>query len=158
MSVQVGDLAPEFTAQAADGSQVTLSEFRNHRSVVLFFYPHDYSPVCTAEACAFRDAYEDFLAAGAEVIGISGDSADSHRSFGKDHRLPYRLIADPDGALRTLFGVPKALLLLPGRVTYVIDRQGIVRQVFNSLLQGERHVQEALQTIRGLSRTDTAGA
>lgn len=150
MAVQVGDLAPDFSAVAADGTTIRLADYRGRKAVVVFFYPRDFSPVCTAEACAFRDAYEDFVAAGAEVIGISSDSEESHRNFGRDHRLPFRLIADSQGTLRALFGVPKSLFVLPGRVTYVIDRQGIVRQVFNSMLQGERHVQEALQAVSSL--------
>lgn len=147
-SIEVGDPAPEFTATASDGRRVSLSDFQGKQAVVVFFYPRDNSPICTKEACAFRDAYEDFVAAGAAVIGVSSDSDESHRSFAASQRLPYLLIADADGALRRLFGVPNSLFVLPGRVTYVIDRAGIVRHIFNSQLLGTRHVKEALQTVR----------
>jgi peroxiredoxin Q/BCP len=118
--------------------------------VVLFFYPKDGSPVCTKEACAFRDAYEDFVEAGAVVIGISGDSASQHQVFASNHQLPFMLISDSDGNARRAFGVPKSLGLLPGRVTYVIDREGIVRHIFSAQFSADRHVKEALQIIRTL--------
>lgn len=146
--VTIGDQAPDFTATASDGVQITLSEFRGKKAVVLFFYPRDNSPICTTEACAFRDAYEDFASVGAEVIGVSSDSDDSHRQFASDQRLPFRLISDSDGSLRRLFGVPKSLFVLPGRVTYVIDQAGFIRHIFNSQLAGTRHVQEAIDALR----------
>jgi len=156
--IDVGDQAPDFTATASDGRAVSLADFRDKQTVVLFFYPRDNSPVCTQEACAFRDAYEDFVKAGAAVIGISGDSDESHRSFAAEQRLPYILIADADGALRQLFGVPKSMFVLPGRVTYVIDRGGIVRLKFNSQLFGSQHVEEALQIVRDLSSESPASS
>ena len=150
--LQVGDAAPQFTVTASDGRSVSLAEFRGKQAVVVFFYPRDNTSVCTKEACAFRDAYEDFTQAGAVVIGVSSDSDASHQAFAESHRLPYILVADVDGALRRLFGVPNTLLILPGRVTYVIDRDGIVRHVFNAMFQGKQHVEEALKTVRELSR------
>ena len=146
--IEVGDPAPEFSATASDGRVVSLTDFKRKQAVVLFFYPRDNSPICTQEACAFRDAYQDFVGLGAAVIGVSGDSDLSHRSFADAQRLPYWLIADEDGALRRLFGVPNSMLVLPGRVTYVIDREGIVRLKFNSQLFGTKHVQEAMQAVR----------
>lgn len=151
--VNTGDNAPDFTATTSDGRQISLAEFKGKQAVVLFFYPRDDSPVCTQEACSFRDAYEDFVKLGAVVIGVSSDSDESHRSFAASHRLPYTMISDPDGRLRNLFGVPKTLFVLPGRVTYVIDRDGIVRHVFNAQLSGTRHVDESLKTLRDLSKT-----
>jgi peroxiredoxin Q/BCP len=153
--IDVGDPAPEFSATAADGSRVSLSEFRGKQAVVIFFYPRDNSPVCTKEACAFRDAYEEFVAAGAAVIGVSSNSDESHRSFAASQRLPYLLIADAGGELRKLFGVRNSFFVVPGRVTFVIDREGIVRHKFNSLLNGIQHVEEALQTVRKLQEQKT---
>jgi len=146
--IDVGERAPDFTATASDGRRVSLTDFQGKQAVVVFFYPRDNSPICTKEACAFRDAYEDFVQAGAAVIGVSSDSDESHRSFAATQRLPYLLIADADGALRRLFGVPNSMFVLPGRVTYVIDRKGIVRHKFNSQLLGTRHVEEALRIVR----------
>lgn len=149
-TIQIGDPAPDFIATDAQGQPLTLSQFSGKKALVLFFYPADESPVCTKEACAFRDAYQDFTSAGAEVIGISGDSSASHQQFAEHHRLPFRLISDEGGKLRKAFGVSKTLGLLPGRVTYLIDKQGIVRHLFNSQLNAEKHVTEALEVLRRL--------
>src|SRR5690606_39455723 len=110
----------------------------------------DDTPGCTREACAFRDDYEAFQEAGAEVLGISSDTSESHRRFAAKHRLPFRLLADPGGKVRAAFGVPRTAGLLPGRVTYVIDREGVIRHAFNSQLAATRHVDEALAVLRTL--------
>jgi peroxiredoxin Q/BCP len=115
---------------------------------VIYFYPRDDTPGCTKEACSFRDHYEEFREAGAEVIGVSSDSASSHQGFARRHRLPFLLLADRGGEVRKRYGVPATLGLLPGRVSYVIDREGIVRHVFESQLQATRHVDEALAALR----------
>jgi peroxiredoxin Q/BCP len=146
--VDVGDPAPDFDLPSADGERVGLGQFRGRSEVVLFFYPRDHTPACTAEACAFRDSYEAFREAGAEVIGVSGDSAESHRRFAGRHRLPFRLLSDADGALRARYGVPKTLGVLPGRVTYLIDSRGVVRHIFSSQWQPARHVEEALRVLK----------
>jgi peroxiredoxin Q/BCP len=131
---------------------VALSEFLGSKAVVLFFYPKDGTVVCTKEACSFRDAYEDFVQAGAVVIGVSSDSTENHRAFASGHRLPFILLADADGYLRKAFGVPKTLGIMPGRVTYVIDKEGIVRHVFSSQFAADRHVAEALAVVRRLAK------
>lgn len=148
--VGVGEPAPEFTRDSSDGGSVSLADYRGKSEVVLFFYPKDNTPGCTAEACSFRDSYEAFREAGAEVIGVSSDSTASHQKFAGRHNLPFRLLSDPDGSLRALFGVPKSLGFLPGRVTYVIDKQGIVRHIFSSQLQVSKHVDEALRVLKSL--------
>ena len=134
------------------GEQIDLADYRGQHPVVVFFYPKDGSAVCTKEACSFRDAYEDFTAAGAVVIGISRDSAARHQRFSERHGLPFLLVSDEDGAARSAFGVPQTLAILPGRVTYVIDREGIVRHVFSSQFAADRHVQEALEVVRKLKQ------
>ncbi len=149
--IDVGDPAPDLTLATHAGDDVSLADYRGKQAVVLFFYPKDGTPVCTKEACSFRDAYEDFVEAGAAVIGVSGDSASRHQAFAASHRLPFLLISDADGRVRRAFGVPKSMGLFPGRVTYVIDREGIVRHVFNSQFAAERHVSEALEVVRKLS-------
>ena len=145
--VQVGDAAPDFDLPDASGRRVRLADFKG-QGVVLYFYPKDDTPGCTREACSFRDSYEEFREAGAEVIGVSSDSEASHRRFAEKHRLPFVLVADAGGELRKRYGVPSTLGLLPGRVTYVIDREGIVRHVFDSQLQAAKHVDEALAVLR----------
>jgi len=150
-TIGVGDAAPDFTSTSQAGEPVSLADFRGRKTVVLFFYPRDGTPVCTKEACSFRDAYEDFVQAGAVVIGVSSGSAESHQAFAASHRLPFLLLADVDGSLRKCFGVPKTIGFLPGRVTYVIDREGVVRHVFNSQFAADRHVEEALTVVRQLA-------
>jgi peroxiredoxin Q/BCP len=147
-SVRVGDPAPDFTGVAATGETVSLSQFKGRSEVVLFFYPRDHSPVCTAEACAFRDRYDAFQEAGAEVIGISADPVESHRLFAAQNQLPFHLLSDADGSVRARYGVPRTLGVIPGRVTYVIDSQGIVRHIFSSQFQPARHVAEALRALK----------
>jgi peroxiredoxin Q/BCP len=147
--VQVGDKAPDFTLPSATGEQISLSSFLGKKHAVLYFYPKDNTGGCTAEACSFRDSYEVFKEAGAEVIGVSSDSVASHDGFAKQHRLPFILLSDQGGALRKLYGVPKMLGVIPGRVTYVIDKQGIVRHIFSSS-SPLPHVKEALGILQSL--------
>ena len=146
-----GEPAPNATLHLHTGETFALSDLYRNRVVVLFFYPKDGTAICTKEACAFRDSYEQFVEAGATVVGVSSDSAESHRQFAGEHRLPFLLASDADGSLRRAFGVPKTLGLLPGRVTYVIDRQGVVRSVFSAQFAAEKHVQAALDAIRDLA-------
>ena len=149
-AIRVGDQAPNFTGVAQTGEQVALADYLGKQTVVLYFYPRDNTAVCTAQTCAFRDAYQDFVQAGAVVIGVSSDSLERHQEFTKGRQLPFLLLSDADGSLRKAYGVPKTLGLLPGRVTYVIDKKGIVRQIFNSQFFAGKHVTEALGTVRKL--------
>jgi thioredoxin-dependent peroxiredoxin len=148
--VGVNDPAPDFELLDQGGDGVRLSRLRG-RPVVLFFYPKDSTRGCTAQVCAFRDAFEAFAEAGAVVLGVSSDPVDSHRRFADAHELPFRLLADEGGAVRERYGVPKSLGILPGRVTYVIDGHGMVRHVFSSQTAVGRHVREALETVRELT-------
>ena len=145
--VKVGERAPDFTLPDADGKDVRLADFAG-RPVVLYFYPKDDTPGCTKEACTFRDQYQDFQDAGAAVLGVSSDSSESHRKFAARHRLPFPLLADRGGKVRKRYGVPATLGLLPGRVTFVIDGDGVVRHAFNSQLDATRHVEEALGVLQ----------
>lgn len=146
-AIKKGDLAPDVNFSANTGEQVALKHYQSHKAVAIYFYPKDYTPICTREACAFRDAYEDFVEAGAVVIGVSSDSNQSHNSFARSHRLPFILVSDVDDTLRKAFGVPKTMGILPGCVTYVIDKQGIVRHVFNAQFLTDRHAKEGLNVV-----------
>lgn len=146
---QVGRMAPEFTLPNQDGKPVSLSDYRG-RNVVVYFYPKDDTPGCTAEACSFRDSYEVFTDAGAEVIGISSDSSASHKQFASQYHLPFVLLSDEGGAVRKRYKVPASLGLIPGRVTYVIDAQGVVRHIFSSQINVERHVAESVRILKEL--------
>jgi peroxiredoxin Q/BCP len=147
----VGDPAPDFTLPDQTGTAVRLSDLVGRKTVVLYFYPKDQTPGCTVEARAFRDSYDAFSAADAEVIGVSSDSVASHRRFAANQGLPFLLLSDRDGKVRELYGVEKTLGLLPGRVTYVIDPGGVVRHVFSSQMGVQRHVQEALDALREIA-------
>lgn len=155
--LNVGDRAPDFTLPSHDGREVSLQELYSENVVVLFFYPKDGSPVCTKEACAFRDAYEDFSRAGAVVVGVSADPAERHQAFAQANRLPFVLLSDPGREVAKAYGVSKTLGLLPGRVTFVIDSDGIVRHQFRSQLGAEEHVQGALQVVAQLAKTAQTG-
>jgi len=148
--LQVGQTAPDFTLKTTTGTTFNLREARG-RHIVLFFYPKDNTPGCTAEACAFRDEYQDFQDLGAEVIGISSDSEASHQKFTQKNRLPFPLLADVGGKVRKLYEVPGTLLgLIPGRVTFVIDREGVIRYIFNSLSGATDHVRNTKEVLQKL--------
>jgi thioredoxin-dependent peroxiredoxin len=148
--VDVGSEAPDFTLPSQSGEMVSFSDFLGRKPVVLFFYPKDDTPGCTKQACAFRDDYEGFGKLDAEVMGISSDSVESHRSFAAKHDLPFTLLSDEEGKVRRLYGVPASLGLFPGRVTYVIDKEGVVRHLFSSQLGVEKHVEEALRALHSI--------
>jgi len=145
--VQVGDVAPDFTLPSQSGTPVSLGHFLGKTALVLYFYPRDNTSVCTAEACAFRDSYQVIKDSGAEVIGISSDSVESHQQFAAKYQLPFILLSDEGGIMRKRYGVPTAFGL-PGRVTYIIDRQGIVRHIFFSQFTSEKHVDVALEKLQ----------
>jgi thioredoxin-dependent peroxiredoxin len=149
--VQVGDRVPTFSLPTQSGNTVNFEDFIGKSTVVLYFYPKDDTPGCTAEACSFRDSYEVFKQAGAEVIGISSDSAESHQKFASKHSLPFVLISDKGGVVRKLFGVPSTMGILPGRVTYIIDKQGIVQHIFNDMLNAQKHITEALKVVKEIA-------
>jgi thioredoxin-dependent peroxiredoxin len=154
--VGVGDEAPDFTLPSQAGEEVSLSDYRGEQVVVLYFYPKDNTTGCTAEACAFRDSHEVFTDAGAVVIGVSSDSVSSHEKFSGRHKLPFVLVSDAGSKVRKRYGVPNALGLLPGRVTYVIDRNGVVRHMFSSMTNIGQHVGDALSVVQRLQADEAA--
>ncbi len=149
MGLAAGDRAPLIALRDQNGVERRSDQLAG-KALVLFFYPKDDTPGCTAEACAFRDSYGDLQAMGAEVWGVSGDDASSHQRFASRHNLPYPLLVDQGNQLRKAFGVPGVLGLLPGRVTYVIDGDGLIRHVFNNLLDGAAHRNEARAALQRL--------
>ncbi|MGA1974528.1 MAG: peroxiredoxin [Conexivisphaerales archaeon] len=149
MTLKVGDKAPQFSAQADDGSQVDLLGALKEGNIVLYFYPKDETMGCTAEACSFRDNWSEVRAEKAVVIGVSSDSVESHASFKKHHDLPFRLMSDPDKRIRESYGVRGRLM--PPRVTFVIDQSGVIRHVYDSNLAPTHHVREALAALRRIN-------
>jgi peroxiredoxin Q/BCP len=149
-TLTVGTEAPDFSLPANTGRNITLSSFRGKKHVVLFFYPKDMTPICTKEACLFRDNYEAFTQAGAEVIGISSDSESSHQNFARNHNLQFHLVSDLGGKVRKLYGVKNTLGFMPGRETFVIDKQGVIRHVSRSQFNALKHVDETLNFLQQL--------
>ena len=148
-SVKVGDRAPDFTLPTQKtGESFHLYDMIGKSAIVLFFYPKDDTQGCTAEACSFRDNYEVFQEAGAEVVGISSNSEKSHQQFASKYNLPFILLSDLGGVVRKFYGVPTTFGLIPGRVTYVIDKEGIVRHIFSSQFAPEQHIVEAIRALQ----------
>ena len=147
MALQLGDKIPNFLAKDNSGNDFDSVSIVGKKPVVIYFYPKDNTPGCTAQACSFRDQYEDFRDLGAEVIGISSDSIASHEKFIQKYNLPFILLSDSDKKIRNLFGVKTNLFgLLPGRVTYVADKNGIIQLVFDSMMASS-HIPKALEII-----------
>ena len=149
--VEIGSPAPTFRLQTSTGEYISLEDFHGKKNVVVYFYPKDFTKGCTAEACEFRDSYEEFKNLGAEVIGISNDDQKSHDAFAAQHKLPFILLSDLDGSVRKSYGVKKTFGLVPGRVSFVIDKSGIVRHVFSSQSKATAHVGEALAVLKSLT-------
>ncbi len=148
MALQLGDKIPDFSAKDSKGNDFKSSSIVGKKPTVFYFYPKDNTPGCTAQACSFRDQYEDFKDLGAEVIGISSDSIASHEKFVQQYQLPFILLSDHDKKIRKLFGVkPDLFGLIPGRVTYVADKNGIIQFIFDSM-NATNHIPNALETIK----------
>lgn len=145
--LKVGDFAPDFILKDQHGEVCRLSAFKGKSNVVLYFYPKDDTPGCTVEACGFRDHYYEFQNAGTEILGISSDNNTSHLKFASKHKLPFILLSDMGSKVRKLYNIPNSFLFIPGRVTFVIDKLGIIRYIFNSQLQADKHVQEAIKML-----------
>ena len=150
-NVKVEEKAPDFTLNDQDGNPMSLSDYHGKRNVVLFFYPKDFSPGCTTQVCSFRDNYEDFTDMEAVVIGVSSDSEESHKKFLDTYLLPFTLLSDPKGKVRSLYGSTKGFGLLPGRYTFIIDKTGIIRHIFTSETNMKKHIDEALKVLSALT-------
>lgn len=152
MGLKVGDKIPSFAAKDTNGNDFNSRDLIGKKPLVIYFYPKDNTPGCTTQACSFRDQYEDFKDLGAEVIGISSDSIASHQKFTQQFKLPFILLSDSDKRIRTLFGVPSSLFgLIPGRVTYVADKDGTIIMVFDSM-KAKGHISKALEAISELKQ------
>jgi peroxiredoxin Q/BCP len=153
MALKIGDKLPNFKGKDTNGNLFDSQDYIGKQPLVIYFYPKDETKVCTAQACSFRDNYEEFKDLGAEIIGISADSVQSHIKFKSKFNLPFILLSDNDKKLRKLFGVPNDLFgLIPGRVTYVVNKNGIVEMVFNSM-SGKIHIEKALEILRKQNHT-----
>jgi peroxiredoxin Q/BCP len=148
MALKVGDKVPNFTSVDTNGKEFKSQDYLGKQWIVLYFYPKDDTPGCTAQACGFRDSYQDFKDLGAEVIGVSSDTTVSHQRFKKKFNLPFILLSDTNKKIRNLFGVPNDFFgLLPGRSTYVVDEQGVIKMIFDSVT-AKAHITKALEMLK----------
>lgn len=147
--IDLEDKIPVFTLKDQNDKDFSIESLLGKKALVIFFYPKDFTPGCVREVCAFRDQYQDFQDYGVEVIGISSDGLESHQKFAEKHNLPFTLLSDPKGKIRKLFGVPSSLLgLLPGRMTFVVDKKGVVILRFNNQFGAEKHIEESLKALK----------
>jgi thioredoxin-dependent peroxiredoxin len=145
-----GDRVPSFKLLDQDGKLVDMTEHIGKKPLVIYFYPADFTTICTMEAHAFREMHEEFQKQGAEIFGISSDSIVTHKKFAVEHELPFELLSDPDNEVRKMFGA-FGIAGTPGRVTYVADKEGVIRMVFSSALKGKKHSEEAMKAIKGIN-------
>lgn len=151
MKLKVGDSVPSFTLKDQHNQDINIADYIGKNAMVIYFYPKDDTPGCTKEACKFRDEFEAFTDLDVKVVGISADDVESHKNFAEKYRLPFTLLSDIDNEVRRLFGVPKSMLgLLPGRVTYVVNKEGKIIHIFNSQFGAEKHITEALSKLKEL--------
>jgi thioredoxin-dependent peroxiredoxin len=148
--LEIGDKVPMFTLPDQNGQVFNLVDHIGKNNLVIYFYPKDESYGCTKEACSFRDSYEVFRDIGAEVIGISSDDVNSHKSFAGKHKLPFTLLSDTSRKVAKLFGVGRTFGVIGGRITYIIDKNGVVRGIYNSQLNYNDHVEESLEVLKKL--------
>jgi peroxiredoxin Q/BCP len=140
MKLKVGDLAPDFELQSVNGGTFHLKEHLGNGGFVLYFYPKDFTPGCTSEACGFRDEYAELVKAGIQVYGISTDPIESHKRFIKEYRLPFELLSDVDGRVARLYGVYNRLFKVANRVTFVIDDSGTILNITKNLFFPKTHI------------------
>lgn len=155
--IAVGEKAPEFTGKLGNGKDLSLKDFRGKKNVILYFFPKDFTPGCTKEACSFRDRRPDIAKLDAEIVGASFDTATKHKEFAEAYQLPYPLVSDPDARIAQAYGVGHLGGLLGGwlptkRVTFVIDKDGVVRHVIKSELNIDKHIDEAIDALKRLQK------
>lgn len=149
MKLKVGDTVPSFTLKDQDNQEINIADYKGKNAMVIYFYPKDDTPGCTKEACRFRDEFEAFTDLEVKVIGISADDVGSHKKFADKYKLPFTLLADTENKVRKLFGVPRNMLgLIPGRVTYIVDKKGTIVHIFNSQFGAEKHITVALSKLK----------
>lgn len=147
--MKIGDKCPSFTGIDQYSNTFDVAPLIGVKKMVIYFYPKNETKVCTAQACSFRDAYAVFKDNNCEVIGISGDSAESHQDFAKHHSLPFVLLSDGDKKIRELFGVPRAFLgLIPGRYTYIVDESGTIIEIYHDMMNAENHTIKAFEKLK----------
>jgi peroxiredoxin Q/BCP len=151
MSISIGDTCPSFSLQNQHGKTINIQDYIGSKNLVIYFYPKDNTPGCTKEACSFRDAMQDLNNLDCEVFGVSADSVTSHKKFADQFRLTFNLLSDEGNTVRKSFKVPANLFgLIPGRVTYVINKDGKVVHIINSQTNPDKHIKETIEMLKGM--------
>jgi peroxiredoxin Q/BCP len=151
MSISIGDTCPSFSLQNQHGKIINIQDYIGSKNLVIYFYPKDNTPGCTKEACSFRDAMQDLNNLDCEVFGVSADSVTSHKKFADQFRLTFNLLSDIGNEVRKSFKVPANLFgLVPGRVTYVINKDGKVVHIINSQTNPDKHIKETIEVLKGM--------
>jgi peroxiredoxin Q/BCP len=151
MSISIGDTCPSFSLQNQNGQTINIQEYIGSKNLIIYFYPKDHTPGCTKEACSFRDAMQDLNNLDCEVFGVSADSVTSHKKFAEQFRLTFNLLSDIGNEVRKSFKVPANLFgLIPGRVTYVINKDGKVVHIINSQTNPDKHIKETIEMLKGM--------
>lgn len=152
MSISIGDTCPSFSLQNQDGQSINIKEYIGTKNIIIYFYPKDNTAGCTKEACSFRDAMQDLNNLDCEVFGISADSVESHKQFANQFRLTFNLLSDVGNSVRKSFKVPANLFgLIPGRVTYIVNKEGKVIHIINSQTNPDKHIKETIEVVKRLS-------
>ncbi|MCG9793856.1 peroxiredoxin [Flavobacterium algicola] len=150
MILKVGDKAPHFSSKDIHGKNFESQSIIEKKVLVLYFYPKNNTAICTAQACSFRDSYQDFQNLGADVIGVSSDDVASHQEFANKFKLPFLLLSDESQEIKKKYGVSSHFFgFLSNRITFVIDDDGIIQMIFDSVL-GKNHISKALQKVKEL--------
>jgi peroxiredoxin Q/BCP len=148
MALPVGTQAPDFTLAATSLGSITLSKDLTGKSVILYFYPKDFTPGCTTEACEFRDQFAEFRDLDIPVFGISRDNLATHEKFKKTHRLPFELLADESGKVCKAYDALIPLIKMPTRVTYLLDSNHRIAGVFQGLFENKAHIAAMLKELK----------
>jgi peroxiredoxin Q/BCP len=149
--ITVGDKVPAFSLQDQNGKTFDIADHIGKKLLVIYFYPKDESMVCTKEACAFRDSFDEFTKAGAMVIGINGGTVASHKAFADHYKLPFTLLSDPGNKVYKQFGI-KGKLFFSGRETFMVDRTGKIFYQYDSMMEGKKHAEDALAYIKSQTK------
>jgi thioredoxin-dependent peroxiredoxin len=144
MALSVGDKIVSFKLPNQNGEEISIEDILGKSNIVIYFYPKDNSLSCTKEACGFRDMYEAYLEHDVVVLGVSSDSVSTHKKFHTKNHLNFDVLSDKNSKVRALFGVPSKLWVIPGRVTYVINKKGVIVKIYDSLFNPSKHIKETL--------------
>ena len=153
MSLRIGQKAPDFDVVSSSGKILKLQDFAGKKNVVIYFYPGDFTPICTKETCGFRDMYADLESKDTEVIGVSVDSNESHEKFAKEYKLAFALVSDAKRELARTYGATSFLRDILGktaRMTFVIDKKGQIAGIFQGELSASKHVEGVRDVIKNL--------